>query len=471
MTETIGTKQTVNAPTQRLILTIAILASFIAFLDGSIINVALPAITKDLHGGLQLQQWIVDSYLLTLGSLILVAGSLSDMFGRIRLLRLGLTAFGITSVICALAPSGSLLIAARTIQGVAAAILVPSSLALITSTFRGKAQGPAIGRWSAWTSIAFVAGPLIGGVLVDHFSWRWVFGINVIPISVALFLLTKVQEPRRTSGTPHVDYPGAALAVLGLGGSVFGLIEHARHGWTNPDVFIPLALGGVGVLAFIGWERRSKAPMMPLELFGTRNFWAGNAATVFIWGAASLGLFIIPVFVQQVAGLSATLAGVVTAPMSIVSLVASGTVGTLVSRFGPRWFIATGPCFAASGFLWMLSTRAPVNVWSEVLPGVILLGLGMAICSTAVTTAVLSAISSAQSGIGSAINNMAARVSGLVAVATVGIIANGTLTFPSFHRVVLVIALMFLVGGALAAVAMTNARQGASPTTGLNDQH
>ena len=257
---------------QRLVLTIAILASLVSFLDGTIVNVALPAIMRELGGGLTAQQWIVDAYLVTLGSLVLVAGSVSDVYGRIAVMRVGLIAFGIASLAIAASPGIEFLIIARGVQGIGGALLVPSSLALITSNFRGAAQAKAIGTWTGMTGIAMVAGPLIGGLFVDFASWRFAFLINVIPIGVTLALLTVLgQKDTREEGV-RIDYFGAVLCTLGLGGTVFALIEQEALGWGSPAILVPL-IGGI--LAFAGFLVRQRVrsnPMLPLTLFRARNF-------------------------------------------------------------------------------------------------------------------------------------------------------------------------------------------------------
>ncbi|HVX08727.1 MFS transporter, partial [Humibacter sp.] len=262
----------------RATLIVAILASFIAFLDGSIINVALPAIETDLGGGVGTQQWVLDAYLLALGSFILLAGSLADSFGRLRILRYGLALFGIGSIACALAPTAGVLIGARAAQGVGAALLVPSSLALITAAFPDERKGRAIGSWTAWTSTAFMIGPLLGGVLVDSLGWRLIFAINVLPIVVTLVMTVRARR-EATAGRASIDFVGAASAALGLGATVFALIEQQNLGWTHPAVLVPLFAGVALLAGFLVWERRARHPMLPLSLFAVRNFRNGNLAT------------------------------------------------------------------------------------------------------------------------------------------------------------------------------------------------
>jgi EmrB/QacA subfamily drug resistance transporter len=462
-----------DARGQRIVLVVAVLASFVAFLDGSIVTVALPAIARGLGDGgagpasgadLTLQQWVVDAYLLALGSLMLVAGSLSDTFGRVRVLRAGLVAFALTSVLAALAPDPGLLIAARALQGVAAALLVPSSLALITSTFTGPAQGRAIGSWTAWTGVAFLIGPLAGGALVDTLGWRWVFAVVVVPVVLTLVLMARLPGDAHRGGPDQparVDVVGAVLAAVGLAGPVFALIEGQRVGFGTWFVVTPLVVGVVALGAFVWWERRAPQPMMPLDLFRTREFAVGNLATVGLYAAISLGTLTIPLVVQELAGLTATLAGLVTLPTTIVSLLFSTMFGALAASRGPRLFMTVGPLITAGGFLWMLLVRDPIDVWWQVVPGVVLFGLGLSVTVAPLTSAVLSGISPARSGIASAVNNAISRVAGLVAVAFLGVIAGGALTVDGFHRVVVVVAVL-LVGSTLVSFIGLRGTRGAS---------
>ncbi|HET7139863.1 MAG TPA: MFS transporter, partial [Arthrobacter sp.] len=317
---------------QRLVLWISILASLVSFLDSSVINVALPAISRDLGGGLTTQQWVVDAYLITLGSLILLAGSLSDVLGRILILRAGLLGFGLTSLMCAFAPTAEILIISRALQGIAGALLVPSSLALITAHFSGQARARAIGQWTAGTTVAFIAGPFVGGLLVDSVGWRWVFGINVVPITVTLCLLAVLRSADVREAGVGIDYPGAVLCVLGLAGPVYALIEQATQGWASPLILLPLILGIACLAAFIWRQATAKQPLMPLSLFAVRNFAAGNLATMFIYAALSIGGFIIVLFLQQVAGYPATLAALALLPVSLLNIFLSSWFGSLAGR-------------------------------------------------------------------------------------------------------------------------------------------
>lgn len=442
--------------TQRMVVLVAILASFVAFLDGTIINVALPAITREFGGGLPVQQWLVDAYLLTLGAFILLAGSLSDAFGRVRILAVGLVGFGVTSLLCAIAPSAVFLIVVRALQGATAALLVPSSLAIIISTFSGQAQAKAIGTWTAWTGTAMIIGPLLGGFLVDTASWRLVFGINVLPIAVTLWLLLKMEKQSALTNRPRVDVVGAALGAIGLGGPVFALIEQARFGWGSPVVWIPLVVGVVAFGLFLWWEGRTRDPMMPLSLFNSRNFSAGNVATVFIYGALGFGFFVIAIYLQQVAGWPATLAGLATLPPTIVMLLLSSRIGALAGKLGPRLFMTIGPIVGGLGFLLMLAVSPDINYWLELLPGLVLFGIGLSLTVAPLTSAILGAIDSSQAGIGSAINNAVARVAGLVAVACAGLILGTTLDLAGFHRAMIVTAIALILGGIVSFAGIRN---------------
>jgi EmrB/QacA subfamily drug resistance transporter len=449
----------------RLVLAVAVLASFVAFLDGSVVNLALPAISADLGGGLALQQWVIDGYLLTLGALILVAGAVSDQFGRLRVLRLGVVIFAVASVLCALAPSGWILVAARCLQGVGAAFLVPSSLAMLNARFTGAAQARAIGTWTAWTGTAFVIGPPLGGLLVDALNWRWVFGINVIPLAVTLYLITRLpaDEPRRTAG--RIDVVGAVLGALGLAATVIALIEQERLGWTHPAVLVGLVAGVCLLVAFPVWERRVPNPMMPLGLFAARNFAVGNLATVFLYAGVSLGTLVVALFLQEGAGMSASMAGLATLPIAVLSFVLAPRFGALAGAHGPRVYMAVGPLVAAAGFLLLTTVREPFDFWTQILPGLVVFGLGLSITVSPLTSAVLAAVDPAQSGIGSAVNNAVSRIAGLVAIAFTGVIigAGGDSGFPpgefeGFRQTAVVIAVLFAVAGVVSAIGISNSQ-------------
>lgn len=446
---------------QRRVLLVAILASFVSFLDGTVVSVALPAIARELGGpgpeGLALQQWVVDAYLVTLGALMLVAGSVSDVYGRRRVLAVGLVGFAAASVLCAVAMTGPILVVARALQGVAGALLVPSSLALIIATFSGEAQSRAIGRWTSWTTAAMIVGPFVGGMLVDFVSWRWVFWINVPVIAVTLWLLRGVPAAEGEPGR-RIDVPGAVLAAVGLAGVVFGLIEGDRLGWTSPGVLVPVLAGAVMLVAFVVHQRRAADPMLPLRLFQARNFAWGNLATTAIYGALSLGGFVVTLFLQQVAGYSATWSGLAQLPTTLAMIALSAWFGTLAGRYGPRLFMTVGPIVAGAGFLLMLAMDETAFYPTQVLPGQLVFGLGLSITVAPLTAAILGAVPAHDAGIGSAVNNAVSRVAGLVTVAFAGIITGGVLDVASFHRALLVTAALLVVGGLLSLVGIRNAR-------------
>jgi EmrB/QacA subfamily drug resistance transporter len=445
--------------TQKLVLTIAVLASFVSFLDGTVVTVALPAIMKELGGGIVTQQWVVDAYLITLGSLILVAGSVSDVYGRIRVIRVGLIIFGLASLAIAASPTPEFLVIARAVQGIGGALLVPSSLALITSNFRGAEQGRAIGIWTGMTSAAMIVGPLIGGLFIDFLhSWRFVFLINVVPIAIVLVLLVRLGQKDVHRPGVSIDYLGAVLCTLGLGGPVFALIEQSRLGWGNPAIYLSM---GLGVLAFAGFlvrQRFAKEPIMPLSLFKVRNFWTGNIATALIYGALTLNGFVLSVYLQRDDGpnLPATLAGLASLPITIIMVLLSSRVGALAGRLGPRIFMTVGPIIMGLGALWYLLVTQDFNYWWQVLPGILLFGFGITITVSPLTSAILGSIEKERSGIASAVNNAVSRVAGLILTAMLGVIVGSQIDLPGFHRAAIVTAALLIAGGLVSWAGIRN---------------
>jgi EmrB/QacA subfamily drug resistance transporter len=404
---------------ERRALRAAILGSFVAFLDMSVVNVALPAIRRSLGGGIAAQQWIVDGYLLTLSGLILIAGSLSDLFGRKRVFAGGLLGFGLASLLCAAAPGATFLIVARALQGIAGALLVPSSLALIMATFTGEAQGQAIGTWTAWTGIAFVVGPLLGGALVSG-SWRWVFAINVVPIAVALRLVAGLPADRAAGSSPRVDLPGAALCAAGLGGLTFALIEQPRAGWGAPGVWLPFAAGAALLAAFLLWERAAPQPMLDFALFRRRNFAVGNIATVAIYAGLGAATFMLTLFLQQAVGYRALSAGLALLPVTLLMFFLSPRFARLAAKQGPRLFMTAGPLVAGAG-LWLIGGMGTRPAYlRDIFPGVLVFGLGLAATVAPLTAAILGGVDERRAGVASAVNNAVARVAGLLSVAAVG---------------------------------------------------
>ncbi|QOT16525.1 MFS transporter [Paenarthrobacter sp. YJN-5] len=446
-----------STPLQRRVLAVAIVASFIAILDGFVVNLALPAIGRELGGGLVIQQWVVDAYLLTLGSLILVAGSLSDHFGRARILEWGLAGFAVTSVLCGLAWNGEMLVISRALQGIAGALLVPSSLAMIVTAFSGPAQSKAIGQWSGWTSAAAIVAPLIGGVSVDLLSWRVIFFINVIPAAVIWPMLVRLRSSDAARDKrKKIDYTGAALAMVGLGGPVFAFIEQGRLGWSAPQVWLPLVVGALALVLFLLHENRTAEPMLPLRLFGIRNFGWGNLATLAIYGAISLGFFVLGIYLQQVGGMGATTAGIALLPGTVILMLAASYFGGLAGKHGPRWFMAAGPLLCGAGFLMSLSIQEPLDYWTQVFPGQVVFGVGLATLVAPLTAAILGAVPTEEAGIGSAVNNAVARIAGLICIAFAGLIVGPAFTREGLYAALWVTAGLFFLGGLASAVGIRN---------------
>ncbi|PPH51061.1 DHA2 family efflux MFS transporter permease subunit [Rathayibacter sp. AY1E2] len=440
---------------RRAVLVVAVLASFVAFLDGTVVNVALPAITRELGGGLAVQQWVVDGYLITLGALILVAGSLADRIGRARSMTIGLIGFGVTSLLCALAPTAEVLIVARMLQGAAGAILVPSSLALIIATVHGAAQARTIGAWTAWTGTATIAGPVLGGLLVDAGSWRYVFALNLLPIAVTLVLLRRLGAVDSGTRVP-IDGVGAVLGVIGLGGPVFALIEQERLGIQHPLVLTALIGGVAALVAFVVWERRAAHPMLPLSLFASRNFTVGNVSTAFVYGALSFGFFALGLFLQQTLGFSATLAGLATLPPTILLLLLSQVSGSLSARFGPRLFMGVGPLIAAAGFLLLSFVDEGADYATQLLPGILLFGFGLAVTVAPLTSTILGAVEDGHSGVGSAVNNAVSRIAGLVAIAATSLVVGDSLDVEGFSRAAVATAALLVAGGVVSLLGIRN---------------
>lgn len=441
---------------QRLIIVISIFASFVAFLDGFIVNVALPAIEHELGGGLTTQQWVVNAYTIMLGSLMLTAGALSDTFGRKKVLVLGLVGFGITSLMCAIAPTGEFLIAMRALQGIAGALLVPSSLAIIISTFSGAAQSKAIGTWTAWTVVAPAMGPLIGGFLVDSISWRWVFWINLIPIVVTLWLLRKLKLPELKSEKTSIDILGALLCTAGFGLVSYGFTMQPHFGWQSPAILGSFLFGILALVVFIWHESRTQHPMLPLSLFKIRNFSIGNVATAAIYGALALSTFLITIFIQQIGGYSAVAAGFALLPTTVVMFTLSRFFGQLAGKYGPRLFMGTGPIIMAGGFTLLLPLDSSINYWADILPGITVFAVGLAITVAPLTSAILGSIDPRHSGIGSAINNAVSRIAGLIAVAILAVLIGSQLTVEGFRTGILFTIALLAVGGVISLIGIQN---------------
>ncbi|MEA2136415.1 MAG: hypothetical protein QOC68_4324 [Solirubrobacteraceae bacterium] len=407
--------------TQRLSLLAAIMGSFVVGLDSTVVNVALPAIEKDLGGGLAGQQWISNGYLLALASLILVGGSLGDVLGERRVFTVGLVGFGATSMVCALAPSIEVVVAGRVAQGVFGALLAPSALAVIVAAFPPAQRGPAVGSWTAWSGISTVVGPLVGGQLIDSASWRWIFAINA-PFVVATLVLVFMAVPQRPRLTarPPIDWPGAVLSFLGLAGPTLALIRQPLSGWGAPDVLGPGLAGVLFLGLFLAREATTPHPMLPLELFKRRNFAAGNIETFAMYAGLSVLFFYLILFLQQVAGYNALEAGLATLPTTAVMFLLSKRAGALADRYGPRLFMGGGPLVAAAGLLLMLRVGAGVDYATDLLPALLVFSLGLSATVAPLTATVLADADEEHAGIASGINNAIARAAGLLGVAAIG---------------------------------------------------
>ena len=404
-----------------------ITGSAIVFIDGTVVNVALPAIREDLDAGLAAQQWVIEGYLLTLASLILIGGSLSDLFGRRRVFALGAALFGITSLLCAIAPTAELLVAARVVQGAAGALLVPSTLATIMAVFPEDERGRAIGSWTAWSGVSTVIGPLAGGVLIEAASWRWVFAMSIVPVAITLYLVLRELPAcvdAHEGARPHVDWQGATLCALGLAGPVFALIEQPSYGWSDPIVWGPMIAGILLLVAFVMHERRAPEPMLPLELFRRHNFTVGNASTLLIYGGLGSALFFLVLFLQETAGYTALEAGFSLLPLTVIMFLLSSRMGALADRMGPRLFMGGGPIVAGVGLLLLMMADENADYVTQILPGTCLFGLGLAITVAPLTATVLGDADQRHAGIASGVNNAIARVAGLLAIAVVGAVVS-----------------------------------------------
>ena len=446
-----------------LTLVATILGSGIALLDGTIVNVALPAIENDLGGGLAGQQWVVNAYLLTLGSLILLGGSLGDVYGERRVFALGVAGFGVASVLCAIAPTIETLVAARAVQGMTSALLTPASLALIATTFEDERErGAAIGTWTAWAGIAAVVGPLAGGWIVDGTTWRWIFGVNV-PIVLLTLVLIQVaveRDEQQARRSRRLDVLGAILAAVGLAGPVVALVEQPSRGWLDPIVLGGLIGGGVVLAAFVLWELRTRDPMLPCGLFARRNFTFANLETLLVYAGLSSLFFFLTIYLQQVARYSALESGLVALPVTVILFFLSRRFGALSARYGPRLFMGGGPIVASAGVLLLVRIDEKVSYVSDLLAPMLLFGLGLAMTVAPLTATVMADARRGDSGIASGVNNAIARVAGLVGIAVVGVAVAGRsgaeLDLGGFRIGMIVTTALIAAGGAIGLVGVRN---------------
>lgn len=402
----------------RWVLLATILSSSMSFLDSTVVNVALPTLQRDFRAQLSSVAWVIDAYVLTLTAFILLGGSFGDIFGRRRALRLGLIVFSTGSLLCGIAPTLLLLDVARAVQGLGGALLVPSSLAILTASFDPSERGRAVGLWASLSGIGGAIGPLAGGLLVEGISWRGIFFLN-LPIAVFVFVvaLPKVPESRDVNAIPHIDVPGATIAAIFLAGLTFALIEGSQLGWTSPAVLSGFAIGLLGFVAFLVTERRSRHPMMPLSIFANRIFSSVNVATLMIYAALGGASLYLVLDVQQGRGFSAIAGGASLLPLTLTLLIGSPLAGRLADRVGPRVPMTIGPALAGTGLLLAAATAHGSSYWTSIFPSVLVFAVGLALTVAPLTTAVLSALGPGRAGIASGVNSAISRFGGLVAVA------------------------------------------------------
>jgi EmrB/QacA subfamily drug resistance transporter len=409
------------------VLAATILASSMAFIDGTALNVALPAIQDGLHASGEQLLWVVNAYLLVLAALIPIGGSLGDLRGRRKVFSVGIALFLLSSLVCGAAPSIGFLIAARLLQGAGSAIMIPGSLAIITAFFGSESRGRAIGTWSAFTTIVAVAGPILGGVLASAGLWRGVFLVNIPLGAVALVVLfLKVPESRDRESSGRIDFPGAALLAIGLAGPTYGLLRAPDLGFGDPRVFGALLAGGLSLAAFLLVESRSAHPMIPLGLFSSRTFSGVNLLTFGLYGALSAGTFFLSLNLVQAQQYSMAAAGFAFTPFALILTALSRWAGGLVDKGGPWLPLIVGPAIAGAAFLFMAFSGlsdGPARYWTTFFPGVVLLGIGMGITVAPLTTAVMGAVAQRFAGTASGINNAVSRTAGVLAIAVVGAVA------------------------------------------------
>jgi EmrB/QacA subfamily drug resistance transporter len=413
-----------EASRKRWTLVAAIIGLNITILDETVVFLALPAINRDLHVSLNGQEWIVNAYLLSLSALLLLGGSLADLFGRRRLFLYGLAAFGVASLACGLAPTGGALIAFRLVQGAAAALVMPSTLALLTSSFSGEERGAAIGSWASWGAVAAAVGPLVAGVLIGAVSWRAIFFLSLplVVAAIAIGVWTTKDSRNEEITLRQIDVIGAALAALGLGGLSFALVQGPALGWGDSAVLLAAAIGLMALAGFTLYERRVKSPMLPLWLFRSRNFSAANGATLALYAVFNGNFFILTIYLQTVLGYSPLAAGLATLPVTLLMIALASRLGRLAVRTGPRLPMSIGILLTGVG-LGLLAFVEPGDSYVvHILPGVVVFGMGLALTVPPLTNTAVSAVRDSQAGVASGVNDEAARVAALIGVAIVGLV-------------------------------------------------
>ncbi len=408
---------------QKFVLIATILGSAVVILDGTIVNIALPKIGQSFHTGYSAFQWIVDGYALSLSALILLGGSLGDIFGRKKIYLIGLVGFGISSLLCALAPSATILIAVRVLQGIFGALLVPGGLSIINTNFEPKLRSQAIGTWTAYTSVAALLGPLVGGTILDITTWRWIFLINLPLIIVCFCFALPFANESHDNRKRHVDGYGALAAIIGLAGVTYGLIQGPVNHWALSSI-AALIIGAIAFALFIRTELRSKDPMIELSLFKSRNFLGSNIMTFGMYGGLSGFMFALIIFMQTKLGYSSLKAGLSMLPVGILMFFFAGRVGKLSAHYGPRLFMAIGPTICSIGIFYLYFLKPGASYLISVLPGVILFAIGLVLTVAPLTTTVMTSVSESSSGIASGINNAISRVAGLIVIALLGLFGS-----------------------------------------------
>jgi EmrB/QacA subfamily drug resistance transporter len=452
-----------EAPTarKRLALAATVLGSSMAFIDGSVVNVALPAMRTALKADAAQVQWIVNAYLLLLGALVLIGGSAGDRYGRRRVFVLGVVLFGAASLGCALAPDAGWLIAARAAQGIAAAMLTPASLAILGATFDDAERGGAIGAWAGFGAVTTAIGPVLGGWLVDHVSWRAIFLINIPLAAATIWLALVAVRESRDPDVKRLDWLGAALAASGLGAVTWGLTAAGQRGWSNLAVWLALSSGAALLAGFLVSQAREQHPMMPLTLYRSRTFSGANLLTLALYFGLTGALFFLPFELIARHGYSAAAAGATLLPFSLVMGTLSGVAGKLADRFGPRPLLTAGPILAGIGFGLLGAPWIGSGFWTGVLPGLLMVALGMTVAVAPLTNTVMSAVAASHAGVASGINNAVARIAGLLAVATLGLVyfAPG----PSGYPWVMGISAVTAVSAGIVGWLMIEAKPRAQP--------